>query len=158
MGSQQKDQIIHISNKEEEDFLRVMQLPSGIVLPMVLKAAIELDLFQIMAKSGPNAQLSAAEIASNLPTKNPEAPVMLDRMMRFLANSSFLGCSVVTDEDGSSKRLYNLASICKNFLPNEDGVSLAPLSIIPLDKVQFESWYVLHIVKPSHFLPFFLGN
>lgn len=131
----------NVSN-EEEDFLRVMQLPGGLILPMVLKAAIELDLFELMAKAGPDAQISTAEIASNLPTRNQEAPDMLDRMLRFLASFSFLTCTSVSNEDGNPKRLYSLAPICKNFLRNEDGVSLAQLLLLPVDKVQMESWYL----------------
>ncbi|CAH8387967.1 unnamed protein product [Eruca vesicaria subsp. sativa] len=72
-----------------------MQLSSASVLPMVLKAAIELDLLEIMAKnddfSGP--QMSPSKLASHLPTKNPDAHVMLDRILRLLASHSILTCS-----------------------------------------------------------------
>ncbi|KAL2470658.1 Flavone 3'-O-methyltransferase 1 [Abeliophyllum distichum] len=64
MDSSQKQTKI---SSEEEDILRVLHLPSGLYLPMVLKAAIELDLFEIMTKAGPEAQLSSDEIASAIP-------------------------------------------------------------------------------------------
>ncbi|CAI9107445.1 OLC1v1006796C2 [Oldenlandia corymbosa var. corymbosa] len=132
-------------SNEEIDILKVMQLPSGFVLPMVLKTAMELDLFELMAqKSGPDGQLSAAEIASYLPSTNPNAPVMLDRMLRFLASFSYLKCNSVPDEDGKDPtRFYSLAPISQNFVRNDDGVSLAPLLRLPVDKVMIESWFHL---------------
>ncbi|KAL3531119.1 hypothetical protein ACH5RR_010441 [Cinchona calisaya] len=148
MGSIKNLKINNVYNEEEEDFLRVMQLPSGLILPMVLKTAIELDMFEIIAKAGPDAQLSATEIASNLSTQNQEAPVMIDRMLRFLASNSFLTCTsslvVPQDQDGNNlKRLYSLAPMCKKFIKNEDGVSLAQLLLLPVDKVIMESWFHL---------------
>lgn len=55
----------------EEDCLLAMQLAFSSYLPVVLRAAIELDLLEIMAKHGPGAQLSPYEIAAHLPTQNP---------------------------------------------------------------------------------------
>ncbi|KAI5663935.1 hypothetical protein M9H77_23258 [Catharanthus roseus] len=143
MSSLVQDETTNIISNEKEDFLRVMQLSSGLILPMILKTVIELDLFELMAKAGPNAQLSAIEISSLLPTKNPEAPVMLDRILKFLASFSFLNCNVIADEQGGAKTLYSLAPICKKFLPDEDGISLASLLMLPVDKAHFDSWYHL---------------
>ncbi|KAK1304269.1 Caffeic acid 3-O-methyltransferase [Acorus calamus] len=103
-------------------------------------AAIELDLFEIIAAAGPGAQLSPAEVASKLPTTNPEAHVMLDRIFRQLASYSILTCSVVEGEDGKAKRLYGLAPVGKFLTKNEDEVSMAPLVLMNLDKVHMESW------------------
>jgi hypothetical protein len=61
-------------DSDEEANLFSMQLASASVIPMILKSAIELDLLEIMAKAGPGAYLSPSEIASQLPTTNPDAP------------------------------------------------------------------------------------
>ncbi|KAL2558141.1 Flavone 3'-O-methyltransferase 1 [Forsythia ovata] len=137
MDSSQKQTKI---SSEEEDILRVLDLPSGLYLPMVLKAAIELDLFEIMAKAGPEAQLSSDEIASAIPSQNHNLPAMISRMMRFLASHSFLNCSISGGEDGIVKRLYSLEPICRNFVRNEDGTSLGSLLLFPFDKVMLEMY------------------
>ncbi|KAL3570449.1 hypothetical protein D5086_027698 [Populus alba] len=126
---------------EEANF--AMQLISSSVLPMVLKTAIELDLLEIMAKAGPGALLSPSDIASHLPTKNPDAPVMLDRILRLLASYSILVCSLRDLPDGKVERLYGLASVCKFLTKNEDGVSVNPLCLMNQDKFLMESWYHL---------------
>lgn len=90
------------SNKGEEDnYSYAMELASSSVLPMVLMAAVELKVLDIIAKAGPGAQLSPSEIASQLPaaTRNPDAPEMLDRMLRLLASHSILTCSVDLSSD-----------------------------------------------------------
>ncbi|KAF8379895.1 hypothetical protein HHK36_027360 [Tetracentron sinense] len=137
-------------NREEEDekaCLYAMQLASSSVLPMVLKAAIELDLLHIIAKAGPGAHISPSVIASHLPLthhhNNPNAPLMLDRILRLLASYSVLTCSLHNLHDGQIERLYGLAPVSKFFVPNEDGVSMAPLLLVNHDKVLMESWYHL---------------
>ncbi|KAL9426387.1 hypothetical protein AB3S75_033214 [Citrus x aurantiifolia] len=141
MGSFQ-DQVMKLSN-DEQDFLLAMELSTGSILPMAMKAAIELGVLEILAKASPS-QLSSSEIASQLPTNNKEAPVvLLDRILRLLASHSLLTCNLVTNTDGSVQRLYGLASICRYFVQNEDGVSLAPYLLLSLDKVAMEPWYHL---------------
>ncbi|KDP40588.1 hypothetical protein JCGZ_24587 [Jatropha curcas] len=63
---------------DEEACLNAMIFSSSHVFPFVLHTAIELNLFGIIAKAGPGAFVSASEIASQLPTTNPDAPSMLD--------------------------------------------------------------------------------
>ena len=46
---------------------------------MVLNAAIDLNLFEIIAWANPDVYMSPSEIASQLPTQQPDAPYMLDR-------------------------------------------------------------------------------
>ncbi|KAF8044022.1 hypothetical protein BT93_A2105 [Corymbia citriodora subsp. variegata] len=128
---------------DEEANLFALQLSTASVLPMVLKAAIELDLLEIMAKAGPGAYLSPREVASHLPTRNPNAPLMLDRIFRLLASYSVLACTIRDLPDGKVERLYGLAPVCKFLVKNEDGVSVAPLNLINQDKVFVESWYYL---------------
>ena len=130
-----------ILESDEEASLFSMQLVSASVLPMVLKSALELDLLEIIAKAGPGAFVSTSEIAAQLPTHNPEAPVMLDRILRLLATYAVVKCSLRNLPDGGVERLYGLAPVCKYLTRNEDGVSVAPLLLMNQDKVLMESWY-----------------
>lgn len=137
-GSETQITPTHVSDDEANLF--AMQLASASVLPMVLKSALELDILEIIAKAGPGAFLSPSDIASQLPTKNPDAPVMLDRMLRLLASYSILTYSLRDLPDGKVERLYGLASVSKFLIKNEDGVSLSPLCLMNQDKVLMESW------------------
>ncbi|KAK9122375.1 hypothetical protein Syun_019992 [Stephania yunnanensis] len=110
----------------EEDFLFAMQLAGASVLPMVLQAASELQVLEIIAKAGPGAYLSPKEISSQLPTRNPESPALLDRITRLLTSYSVL-TSVLdqTSENGQVERMYGLAPVCRYLVSNEDGVSFS---------------------------------
>ena len=126
---------------DEEANLFTMKLAIASILPMVLKAAIELDLLEIIAKAGLVSFLSPTDIASQLSTKNRDSPIMLDWMLCFLACYSILNHSLRTLHDGKVERLYGLGPVCKFLTKNEDGVSLAPLCVMNQDKVLMESWY-----------------
>ncbi|RWR80847.1 caffeic acid 3-O-methyltransferase 1 [Cinnamomum micranthum f. kanehirae] len=141
------------TTSEDEECMFAMQLASASVLPMALKAAIKLDVLEIIAKSGPGGCLSPWEIASQLPTKNPDAPTMLDRILRLLASYSILTCSLKTRDDGSVERLYGLAPVCKFLVKDQDGVSIAPLVLMTQDKVM-ESWYHLKDAVLEGGIPF----
>ncbi|KAF3432730.1 hypothetical protein FNV43_RR23832 [Rhamnella rubrinervis] len=131
-----------------------LQLTCASVMPMVLKSVLELDLLEIIAKAGPGAFVSPSDIASQLPTNNPDAPVILDRMLRLLASCSIFTCSWRTHPDGKVERLYGLGPVCKFFIKNEDGVSLAPLCLMNQDKVVMESWYHLKDTVLEGGIPF----
>eukprot|EP00262_Sarcandra_glabra_P006157 TRINITY_DN1827_c1_g1_i1.p1 TRINITY_DN1827_c1_g1~~TRINITY_DN1827_c1_g1_i1.p1 ORF type:complete len:371 (-),score=51.89 TRINITY_DN1827_c1_g1_i1:53-1141(-) len=131
------------TSKDEEDCQFAMQLASSSILPMALKAVIELEVLEIIAKAGVGVCLSPSEIASQLPTQNPEAPTMLDRIMRLLASYSIVTCSLLTGEDGEVQRLYGLAPVCKFLIRNEEGASLSALLLLNQDRVFMESWYHL---------------
>lgn len=137
------------SNEDEAAFMFAMQLARVSALPMALKAAIELDLLEIIAKAGPGAQLSTTQIASQLPTQNPAAPALLDRMLRLLASYSILSCSVVDRNDGHVERLYGLEPVCEFLVKNQDDVSIAPLVLMNQDKVLMESWYVSSFTRSN---------
>nr|KJB23957.1 hypothetical protein B456_004G125600 [Gossypium raimondii] len=154
MGSTGETQMTPTQVSDEEANLFAMQLTSASVLPMVLKSAIELDLLEIMAKAGPGAFLSPKELASQLPTSNPDAPVMLDRILRLLATYSILTCSLRTLPDGKVERLYGLGPVCKFVTKNEDGVTLSALSLMNQDKVLMESWYYLKDAVLEGGIPF----
>ncbi|KAL5863223.1 hypothetical protein ACOSQ3_000737 [Xanthoceras sorbifolium] len=135
--------------EEEETWSSAMQLSMSIVLPMAMQTAIELGIFEIIAKAGDVAELSAPEIAAQLPTKNPDAPMTLDRILRLLVSHWVLGCSVL---DG--KRLYSLAPVSKYFVRNQDGVSLAPYMALIQDKVYWNSWFELKNTIVDGGIPF----
>nr|GMD52918.1 Caffeic acid 3-O-methyltransferase [Ipomoea batatas] len=110
---------------------------------MVLKAAVELDVFEILNGAGSGVQLSPSQIASQMPTKNPDAPAMLDRMLRLLASHNILTCSLLVADGDVTQRLYGLAPVAKYFVRNQDGASLGPLLALLQDKVFMHSWYEL---------------
>ncbi|KAL5539569.1 hypothetical protein UlMin_045722 [Ulmus minor] len=154
MGSTGETQMTPTQVSDEEANLFAMQLASASVLPMVLKAAIELDLLEIIAKAGPGSFLSPTDIAAQLPTTNPDAPIMLDRILRLLASYSVLNHSLRTLHDGKVERLYGLGPVCKFLTKNEDGVSIAPLCLMNQDKVLMESWYHLKDAVLDGGIPF----
>ncbi|CAH9058767.1 unnamed protein product [Cuscuta epithymum] len=158
MGSTGKESQLRSRAESDDDeaaSLFAMQLASASVLPMVLKSAIELDLLELMAKAGPGAAVSPSELAAQLPTTNPDAAVMLDRILRLLCTYSVLNCSLRTlPEDGRVERLYSLAPVCKHLTKNSDGVSMAPLLLMNQDKVLMESWYHLKEAVLEGGIPF----
>ncbi|GAB4841011.1 hypothetical protein Ancab_021760 [Ancistrocladus abbreviatus] len=105
---------------EEEAAVYAMQLSLCYALPEVLNTAIfELGLLEIISKAAPAAadgHLSAAAIASHLPTKNPKAAFVLDCMLRLLSAFSVLSCKSRSLDDGSVERLYGLAPTGKILL------------------------------------------
>ncbi|XP_075661613.1 caffeic acid 3-O-methyltransferase-like [Castanea sativa] len=128
-------------NEEDDDAcLYAMLLSSSHVFPMVLHAAIELNLFEIIAKASPDAYMSPTEIASQLPTQSPDAPYMLDRMLRLLASYSLLTCSMRTCEDGSVERLYQVSTAGKFYVQDEDGGSAGSISLFALHRATVEVW------------------
>ncbi|KAI5657502.1 hypothetical protein M9H77_26295 [Catharanthus roseus] len=154
MGSANPDNKNSMTKEEEEACLSAMRLASASVLPMVLKSAIELDLLELIKKSGPGAYVSPSELAAQLPTQNPDAPVMLDRILRLLASYSVLNCTLKDLPDGGIERLYSLAPVCKFLTKNEDGVSMAALLLMNQDKVLMESWYHLKDAVLEGGIPF----
>ncbi|XP_022757629.1 caffeic acid 3-O-methyltransferase-like [Durio zibethinus] len=121
--------------EENETYSFAMQLVMGSVLHMALQTAWELGIFEIIAKAGPGAKLSATDIAAQMPTKNQDAAIMVDRIARLLASHDVLRCSVVGVE-----RLYTLSAVSYYFVRNQDGVSLAPVMALVQDKVFLDSW------------------
>ncbi|GJW71211.1 caffeic acid 3-O-methyltransferase [Tanacetum coccineum] len=125
MGSTLPDVNVSVEANQDESKL----LATSCVFPMVLKAAIELDLLEIIAKKGPDGSCSASELAAQVgaTVNNPEAPQMLDRMCSLLTSHSVLTCTFKKSHGGGHKPFYGLAPVCKFLIKNEDGVSFAPL-------------------------------
>ncbi|XP_027079579.1 caffeic acid 3-O-methyltransferase [Coffea arabica] len=136
-----------ISGQEEEEeqwFSYAMQLMTMMTMPMVLNAAVKLDVLEIIAKAGPGGKLSPSEIVSQMPTKNPDAPDFLDRMLRLLAGYSVLTCSVVDGGAGAHhERRYGLAPVAKYFIKHQYGATLRQLSVYLQNKLLMDSWYQL---------------
>lgn len=134
----------------ESDSEYAMQLVSTSLVPMVLKAAIELGVLEIIHRAGPGALLSPSEIASQLPShNNPNAPLVLDRMLRLLSAHSILTCSISTHQVDHVEvlRLYGLAPVAKYFIRDQDGASLATLLNFCHDKVNTYSWYYNNFIQ-----------
>ncbi|KAL8108454.1 caffeic acid 3-O-methyltransferase-like [Apium graveolens] len=154
--------------QDSNEFARGLQLNGGTILGMVTKAAIQLDLFEIIAKAstvngtspfGDDARkMSSDDIVALLPTKNPAAPAMLDRILRFLAAKSILNWTTVAGEDGKEKSLYSLTSICKYYTCDEDGISLAPMLVLLQDKVILDSWTTLKDAVLEGGVPFNMAH
>ncbi|KAK3194501.1 hypothetical protein Dsin_025811 [Dipteronia sinensis] len=139
-----------MSEKEKEEiYSYATQLGQSVVLPMTLHAIIELGVFDIISKAGPDAKLSASEIAAQMPTKNKDAPQMLDRMLRLLASHSVVGCSVVDFE-----RLHSLNPVSECFVDDQNGASLCPVMALTQDKVFHASWSQLKDAVLEGGIPF----
>jgi flavonol 3-O-methyltransferase/caffeic acid 3-O-methyltransferase len=129
------------ASADEEACLYALQLGSSSILPMTLKNTIELGLLETLMAAG-GKSLTPTEVAAKLPcaAKNPEAPDMVDRMLRLLASYNVVSCLVEEGTDGRLSRRYGAAPVCKFLTPNEDGVSMAALALMNQDKVLMESW------------------
>ncbi|XP_043693330.1 caffeic acid 3-O-methyltransferase-like [Telopea speciosissima] len=145
------------NNQPKPSTILAMEMPSAVVFPMVFKAAMELDLLEIIARDGPDAQLSPSMIASQLQTQNPDAPEMVDRIMRLLASYSMLTCSLVTHEDGRVERLYGLAPVSTHFLANNDAPFAGLLKALN-HKVFLQSWHHLKDAVLEGGTPFVKAN
>jgi caffeic acid 3-O-methyltransferase len=131
--------------EEEQVFSQAMELVYGSLIPMAMHTAIELGVFEILGKVESGATLSSEQIVAQMPTTNPDAPALVERICSFLALHGVLGCSLVDDVDTLPfQRLYYLKPVSKHFARccNQDGVSLAPLVALVHDKVYLESWSV----------------
>ncbi|THU47860.1 hypothetical protein C4D60_Mb09t20110 [Musa balbisiana] len=135
--------IQQLTLSEEEAGAWALQLASSCALPFTLKAAIELRLLDIIVEAGPGAMLSPVEIAARLPTENPQAATMVDRMLRLLAANTVVSCTVQTGADGRPTRKYGAAPIGKYLTKNEDGVSMAALALLLQDKIFVDTWHYL---------------
>lgn len=132
----------HVQANQEDSFKSAMQWMGSIVLSMALNSAFEVGVFEIIAKAGEGAKLSAKDIAAQIGTNNPEAPIMLDRLLRLLASHSVLNCSVLEDKQktGLPQSLYSLTPGSRYFVNDADGVSLGPVLSLILDEVFIQSW------------------
>ncbi|KAJ0262652.1 O-methyltransferase domain-containing protein [Hirschfeldia incana] len=165
-----------VLTKEEKEVdekmvsLQAESIVNTMAFPMVLKAALELGVIDTVAAVGNGAWLSPFEISRSLPTKptNPEAPVLLDRMLRLLVSHSILKCRMVESKSnsrtGQMEYVYAAEPVCKYFLKDSDGSgSLASLFILFHSEVVFKTWTNLKDVilegrdafRSAHGMPIF---
>ncbi|KAK7349010.1 hypothetical protein VNO80_23832 [Phaseolus coccineus] len=134
MGSNSKDSEVPLEVEKVDDAYRSAVLLSfSSVLPAVLNAAIDMNLFDLIAKaksSCDDSSFSASEIASLLPNQHPQLANRLERMLPLLASYSLLHCSIRTDEDGKKERVYALSPVGEYFAYDDEGISMAPLSTL----------------------------
>ncbi|TXG74250.1 hypothetical protein EZV62_002829 [Acer yangbiense] len=132
-------------NGQDDPGEYAMQLVSASILPMVLKAAIELGVFDVIDKAGSGAQLSPSQIAAQIaPGNKPEAPLVLEQILRLLASHSILTYSV--SDDQIHRVVYGLAPVAKYFVQNQQEGSEGSLRLmlnIVQDKVILNTWYHL---------------
>ncbi|KAF8023649.1 hypothetical protein BT93_F0984 [Corymbia citriodora subsp. variegata] len=143
-------------DQEEEVGKLAVRLANALVLPMVLKSALELGIIDALVSAG--GFLSPAEIANRVGSKNPGAPVLLDRMMRFLASHGVIEWRARrSDGDGSGdggESEYGAGPMCRFLAKEEDGSAVGPLFLLHHDKVFMESWYHLNDAVMEGGVPF----
>ena len=108
-----------------ENYTSALDIGNSLCIQMTLRAAIELDVFNIIAKSGPGAHLSSKEIVSQISTTNPNAAVEnLERILRALTVHSFLSISQRPSSNNMKmlERTYGLTNMSLFLVPTEDGV------------------------------------
>ena len=139
-------------SSEEEDMLLAIQLGGLNFVPYIVKTARELDLFEIMAKARPlGSYLSPVDLASMAAPKNPHAPMMIDRLLRFLVAYSVCTCKLVKDEEGRESRAYGLGKVGKKLIKDEDGFSIAPYVLAGCTKAKGGVWYNVQHGNIKHF-------
>ncbi|KAF3779171.1 hypothetical protein EJ110_NYTH39108, partial [Nymphaea thermarum] len=147
-----------ISGLDEQACLSAWQLASAAVLPMALRAAIELGILEFMAEASKgegSTLLTSEEIAARLCAKNPDAPALIERLLRLLTSYSILTCSATTNNhDGRTQRRYGLGNKSRFLFGDENGDSFGPLLLMLQDKVYMEPWYHLKDAVLDGGIPF----
>ncbi|KAB2010231.1 hypothetical protein ES319_D10G223900v1 [Gossypium barbadense] len=136
-------------SEEEEAFGYAMFLRSSGIFPYVLDAAIQLGVFDILAKAGPHAKLSSNHIASEIGTKNPGAASLLDRMLKLLACYDLV---TGTSYGENGERLYELTLAGKIFFNDENRGTLAldAFSMKKIQKVHGMPFYQFKSLNPEY--------
>jgi caffeic acid 3-O-methyltransferase len=126
-----------------------MRLATIMAVPAALKAAIELGVFEILAKArGAGKSLTAKEIVSQVLPPDSGSVInyaYLERILRVLASENVVRESAVTVPGGNpnsiTERCYALQPVGTYFVrSDEDAASLAPLLVHLHDRVFLEPW------------------
>jgi hypothetical protein len=131
-----------------------MRLATTIAVPAALKAAIDLGVFEILAKArGAGKSLTAKKIASQVLRPDSDGLSVindryLERILRLLASENVVRESAVTvgsaNLSSSTERCYALQPVGTYFVRNdEDAASMAPSIIYLQDRDFIEPWHHL---------------
>ncbi|KAL9324804.1 hypothetical protein ACSQ67_005449 [Phaseolus vulgaris] len=134
MSSNSKENGVSLEvEKVDDSYLSAVLLCFSSVLPAVLNAAIDMNLFDVIAKAKSccdDASFSASQIASLIPNEHPQLANRLERMLPLLVSYSLLHCSIRSNEDGKRERVYALSPVGEYFAYDHEGNSVAPLSTL----------------------------
>ncbi|KAJ1686268.1 hypothetical protein LUZ63_017658 [Rhynchospora breviuscula] len=123
------------SNQDEELYIQI-PLVGTAILPLTLKAVLELGVLEIIKKgasaSTQPVMMTADDITAQLPTKNPQAAFMLDRMLALLASFNIVSCTI--DEKEKVVRKYGPAPFFKWLTKDEDGATAANLVLLAMEQ------------------------
>ncbi|KAL9255021.1 Cathecol O-methyltransferase 1-like protein [Drosera capensis] len=137
--------------KDKENMDYALQLIASLGLPMVIRTALKLNIFDIIASNG---KMSATEITTYLSTQNNQAEAIIERMLRLLVSYSILACSMVAHGEGIDQKVYGLTSVGMYFAKQEDGFSLGPFTLLLVDEVVTQSWFKMEDAVFSGEVPF----
>ncbi|MCO5567322.1 hypothetical protein L7F22_021012 [Adiantum nelumboides] len=106
------------ASSQEDSFLRLVHVVTSSCVPMALKAALKLQVMDILARQEEGNYLSASQIAAHFPlaltTSLATAAASLDRILRLLASHGLLSCSpLYTSPQGRPSLTYALNSISR---------------------------------------------
>ncbi|XP_062017570.1 (S)-scoulerine 9-O-methyltransferase-like isoform X2 [Rosa rugosa] len=120
-------------------------LANFLTIQMTLRAAVELNVFNIIAKSGPGAHLTSKEIVSQIPNTNPTlAGENLERILKLLSVHSLLSTFVTPNPiDKKKETRYGLTKEALCLVQNEDGVSFSPVVAFGSEMFVAQSFYML---------------
>ncbi|KAJ3703579.1 hypothetical protein LUZ61_007284 [Rhynchospora tenuis] len=129
---------------EDEELLLQIPLVATAILPLTLKAVVGLGIIEILNKgSVPHiagtlpVMMTAEDIAAQLPTKNPQAATMLDRMLGLLASFNIVRCAIEKKE--KVVRRYGPAPFFKWLAKNEHGALAANFVHLGMEQAFFSA-------------------
>ncbi|KMZ56448.1 caffeic acid/5-hydroxyferulic acid O-methyltransferase-like [Zostera marina] len=144
-----------VKMEENEVYVNTMKFVHCAVLPKMMKFSIEVGVVDVLVNAGSGKFLSTKEIADKLLISNPDAPVLFDRIFRFLASHGFFKYKLQKSDDGSTiSRLYGASPECFYFAKDEHGVCLAPLFFLHHNKFMMENLNYLEDAVKNGGTPF----
>lgn len=130
------------TTSDDEGCMYALELLSCFVVPMTLKAVIELGLIDELLDADGRA-VTPEELAARWP-RPAEAAAAVDRMLRYLASYGVVRCTTEEGPDGKARRSYTAAPVCRWLTARNGGKgSMAPMAIMNLDKAFMETWYYM---------------
>ncbi|KAJ4749384.1 Caffeic acid-3-O-methyltransferase [Rhynchospora pubera] len=138
MGSNELDMDVAMPLLSQDEELYVqMSIVGTAIFPLTLKAVMELGVLEIIkmgsaSASAQPAMMTAEDIAAQLPTKNPQAAAMLDRMLALLASYNIVSC--VIEKKEKVVRRYGPAPFFKLLTKDDDGVTVGTLSLLGMEQ------------------------